>query len=148
MGLSAVGPIVLGGGCGGRLHAVIARVSAMRGWRAAARTPTIPPMKDTHMIDRLSHDLLWDQVIRREPGDFLYAVTTMGVYCRSGCPSPRPLRKNVRFFSSPAEAEAAGFRSCKRCDPKGDRKRLGEAVVRDACEFIETSETMPSLDAL
>ena len=68
-------------------------------------------MKDTHMIDRLSHDQLWDQVIRREPGDFLYAVTTMGIYCRAGCPSPRPLRKNVRFFRSPLEAEAAGFRA-------------------------------------
>ena len=36
-------------------------------------------MKDTHIIDRLPHDQLWDQVIRREPGDFLYAVTTMGI---------------------------------------------------------------------
>ena len=120
----------------------------MRGWRAAARTPTIPPMKDTHMIDRLSHDLLWDQVIRREPGDFLYAVTTMGIYCRAGCPSPRPLRKNVRFFRNCGEAEAEGFRACRRCDPKGDRARLAQAVVQDACASIEAAENIPSLDAL
>ena len=55
-------------------------------------------MKDTHIIDRLSHDQLWEQVLRREPGDFLYAVSTVGVFCRPGCPSPRPLRKNVCFF--------------------------------------------------
>jgi AraC family transcriptional regulator, regulatory protein of adaptative response / methylated-DNA-[protein]-cysteine methyltransferase len=105
-------------------------------------------MKDTHMIDRLSHDQLWDTVIRREPGDFLYAVTTMGVYCRPGCPSPRPLRKNVRFFRNVGEAEAAGFRACRRCDPKGDRARLAQAVVRDACTFIEAADAIPSLDAL
>jgi AraC family transcriptional regulator, regulatory protein of adaptative response / methylated-DNA-[protein]-cysteine methyltransferase len=105
-------------------------------------------MKDTHMIDRLSHDQLWDQVIRREPGEFLYAVTTMGIYCRPGCPSPRPLRKNVRFFRNCGEAEAAGFRACRRCDPKGDRARLAQAVVRDACGFIESAEEIPSLDTL
>ncbi|MEJ0015468.1 MAG: Ada metal-binding domain-containing protein [Acetobacteraceae bacterium] len=100
------------------------------------------------MIDRLSHDQLWDQVIRREPGEFLYAVTTMGVFCRPGCPSPRPLRRNVRFFRTVAEAEAAGFRACKRCDPKGERARLAQAVVEDACAFIDAAEDMPSLEAL
>lgn len=105
-------------------------------------------MKDTRMIDRLSDDQLWDQVIRREPGNFLYAVTSMGVYCRPGCPSPRPLRKNVRFFRNIVEAEAAGFRACKRCDPKGDRARLAQAVVQDACTFIDAAEEIPSLDTL
>jgi methylphosphotriester-DNA--protein-cysteine methyltransferase len=100
------------------------------------------------MIDRLSHDQLWDQVIRREPGDFLYAVATMGIYCKPGCPSPRPLRKNVRFFRNCGEAETAGFRACRRCDPKGDRARLAQSVVQDACAFIEASEDIPSLDAL
>jgi AraC family transcriptional regulator of adaptative response/methylated-DNA-[protein]-cysteine methyltransferase len=105
-------------------------------------------MKETNMIDRLPDDTLWDQVIRREPGDFLYAVTTMGVFCRPGCPSPRPLRKNVRFFRNVKEAEAAGFRACKRCDPKGERVRLAQAVVQDSCSFIEASEEIPSLDML
>jgi AraC family transcriptional regulator of adaptative response/methylated-DNA-[protein]-cysteine methyltransferase len=107
-----------------------------------------PDMKDTHLIDRLSHDQLWDQVIRREPGDFFYGVTTMGVFCRPGCPSPRPLRKNVRFFRTCAEAEAAGFRACRRCDPKHERARLAQAVVRDACAFIEATDSVPSLETL
>ncbi len=120
----------------------------MYGWRTGGGMTSMGGMKDTHMIDRLSHDQLWDQVIRREPGDFLYAVSTMGVYCRPGCPSPRPLRKNVRFFRNIGEAEGAGFRACKRCDPKGERARLAQAVVQDSCAFIEASEDIPSLDAL
>ena len=106
-------------------------------------------MQDTHIIDRVSEEHLWDQVLHRQAStDFLYAVTTMGVYCRSACPSPRPLRKNVRFFRSPPEAEAAGFRACKRCDPKGERAGIAREVVRDASVFIEASEEIPSLEAL
>jgi AraC family transcriptional regulator, regulatory protein of adaptative response / methylated-DNA-[protein]-cysteine methyltransferase len=106
-------------------------------------------MKDTHPIDRVSDEHLWDQVQHRHAGaDFLYAVTTMGVYCRPACPSPRPLRKNVRFFRSPSEAESAGFRACKRCDPKGERARIAQDVVRDASNFIEASEEIPSLEVL
>jgi AraC family transcriptional regulator of adaptative response/methylated-DNA-[protein]-cysteine methyltransferase len=106
-------------------------------------------MQDTHIIDRISDEHLWDQVLRRQPDTgFFYAVTTMGVYCRPGCPSPPPLRKNVRFFCTTPEAEAAGFRACKRCDPKGERARIAQDVVRDASAFIETSEEIPSLDTL
>ncbi len=36
-------------------------------------------MKDTHPIDRLPDEHLWQMVLTRQPGDFLYAVTTMGV---------------------------------------------------------------------
>lgn len=105
-------------------------------------------MKDTQIIDRLSDEHLWQLVLTRQPADFLYAVATMGVYCRPTCPSPRPLRKNVCYFRGCAEAEAAGFRACKRCDPKGERAAIAQAVVRDACTFIEASEDTPSLDAL
>jgi AraC family transcriptional regulator of adaptative response/methylated-DNA-[protein]-cysteine methyltransferase len=106
-------------------------------------------MQDTHIIDRVSEEHLWDHVLNRLPNaDFLYAVTTMGVYCRPACPSPRPLRKNTRFFRSPPEAEAAGFRACKRCDPKGERARIAQDVVRDASDFIEASEEIPSLEVL
>jgi AraC family transcriptional regulator of adaptative response/methylated-DNA-[protein]-cysteine methyltransferase len=93
-------------------------------------------------------DQRWDIVRRREPAGFLYAVTTMGIFCRPGCPSPPPKRQNVRFFASWPEAEAAGFRACRRCDPKGDRAALAREVVQAACSQIEESETMPSLAAL
>jgi AraC family transcriptional regulator of adaptative response / DNA-3-methyladenine glycosylase II len=54
---------------------------------------------------------------RRFEGRFLVAVTTTGVYCRIGCPSRTLRRDHVRFLPSPAAAEAAGFRVCKRCRP-------------------------------
>ena len=93
-------------------------------------------------------DTRWDLVSHRQPAEFLYAVTTMGIYCRPGCPSPRPQRKNVRYFMNCTDAEAAGFRACKRCDPKGERKAIAEAVVRDACAFIEAAEDIPALETL
>jgi AraC family transcriptional regulator, regulatory protein of adaptative response / methylated-DNA-[protein]-cysteine methyltransferase len=60
----------------------------------------------------------WTQVLARDPqAAFFYAVTTTGVFCRPACTSRRPLRENVRFFLTPAQAEAAGFRACRRCKP-------------------------------
>ena len=94
-------------------------------------------------------DTRWDLVRRREPAaDFLYAVTTMGIYCRPGCPAPRPKRENVRFFADAPAAEAAGFRACRRCDPRGERAALARDVVRDACAFMEAEDAIPSLDRL
>lgn len=105
------------------------------------------PMQDTPTLPHQDH--LWDLVLRRQPdAGFLYAVTTMGVFCRPACPSPRPLRKNTRFFPSVDDAEAAGFRACKRCDPKGERARREQDVVRDSRAHIESANAMPSLDAL
>ena len=62
----------------------------------------------------------WTQVLARDPAaGFFYAVTTTGVFCRPACRSRRPLRENVRFFLTSAQAEAAGFRACRRCKPGG-----------------------------
>ncbi len=44
------------------------------------------------------------------------AVVTTGIYCRPGC-AARPSPENVRRFSLPAAAEAAGYRACLRCRP-------------------------------
>lgn len=93
-------------------------------------------------------DTRWAQVLRREPADFLYAVTSMGIYCRPGCPSPRPKRENVRCFATWQAAEADGFRACKRCDPKGERAAIARAVVAAAIEQIEAEEAIPSLEHL
>jgi AraC family transcriptional regulator of adaptative response/methylated-DNA-[protein]-cysteine methyltransferase len=47
----------------------------------------------------------------------VYAVRTTGVFCRPDCPSRLPLRRNVVFFDTIADARHAGFRACKRCKP-------------------------------
>jgi AraC family transcriptional regulator of adaptative response/methylated-DNA-[protein]-cysteine methyltransferase len=60
----------------------------------------------------------WGQVLARDPqATIFYAVLTTGVFCRPSCSSRRPLRENVRFFRSPADAQSAGFRPCRRCKP-------------------------------
>jgi len=63
-------------------------------------------------------DSAWRQLLSRDPeAAFFYAVATTGVFCRPDCKSRRPLRANVRLFRTAAEAQAAGFRPCKRCHP-------------------------------
>ena len=66
-------------------------------------------------------EVAWGQLTRRDPAaTFFYAVATTGVFCRPNCKSRLPLRGNVRFFTTTAEAQAAGFRPCKRCSPTAE----------------------------
>jgi AraC family transcriptional regulator of adaptative response / DNA-3-methyladenine glycosylase II len=53
----------------------------------------------------------------RFDGVFFVAVATTGIYCRPSCPAMTPKRANVRFYSTAAAAQQAGFRACKRCRP-------------------------------
>ena len=53
----------------------------------------------------------------RFDGWFVTAVHTTGIYCRPSCPARTPLPANVSFFTTPAGAQAAGFRACRRCRP-------------------------------
>ncbi len=72
----------------------------------------------------------WKQLLTRDAqARFFYGVTTTGVFCRPGCASRRPLRANVRFFPTAAEAQAAGFRACQRCTP-GDPRGNTSGKVR------------------
>src|SRR5437879_13638975 len=53
----------------------------------------------------------------RADGTFVLAVRSTHIYCRPSCPARRPLRRNVVFFRTQAEAEKQGFRPCRRCRP-------------------------------
>ena len=78
-------------------------------------------------------------------GSFFYGVRTTGVYCRPGCASRRPLRTNTVFFETPAAAEAAGLRACKRCRPTdGSAASRHLAAIERACALLRTSESMPA----
>ena len=81
----------------------------------------------------------WNAVVARDAeqdGRFVFAVRTTGVYCKPSCALRRALRENVRFFADPGAAEAAGFRACKRCDPRATesasepRHRKGSRLSR------------------
>ena len=97
-------------------------------------------------------DRRWAAVVARDKradGSFVTAVATTGIYCRPSCAARHPLRQNVRFYETCAEAEAAGFRPCKRCRPNapaGDSEHAERIAA--SCRLIEAAETAPSLDAL
>jgi AraC family transcriptional regulator of adaptative response/methylated-DNA-[protein]-cysteine methyltransferase len=76
---------------------------------------------------------------RAADGQFVYAVTSTGVFCRPSCPSRRPRPDRVRFFASAQEAERAGFRPCRRCHPAGDggeRRAAGDAAIQRAARYL------------
>ena len=78
----------------------------------------------------------WQAVQKRDrsfDGRFYYGVLTTGVYCRPSCGARTPLRKNVRFYATAAEAEHDGLRPCLRCHPTEDSGRR----MRDLCRYIE-----------
>ena len=82
-------------------------------------------------------------------GRFYYSVELTGIYCRPSCPSRLANPKNVRFHATAAEAEAAGFRPCRRCEPNGASIAERQAdKVAAVCRLIETTEEMPSLARL
>ena len=84
---------------------------------------------------------------RRFDGVFITGVHSTGIYCRPSCPARPPRRENVRFYASPAEAEAAGLRACKRCAP--NRQSNEEAAVLAAIDEIRhAGEAAPTLDEL
>ncbi len=57
----------------------------------------------------------WAAMQARAAVPYIYAVATTGIFCQSGCPARTPNRLNVGLFETRPEAEAAGFRACKRC---------------------------------
>ncbi len=94
----------------------------------------------------------WDAVKTRDrafDGKVFYAVASTGIYCRPSCPARLPQRKNVSFYASCREAEAAGFRPCKRCKPNETSLHDRHvAKVAMACRIIEDADEPPSLDEL
>src|SRR5438874_1703326 len=124
-----------GAGRPGRLAA-----RSENGHLETGRRAIVAPMETIWGLDaealnraRISRDARFD-------GKFYIAVTSTGIYCRPICPSRYAKRSNVRFFGSPAAAEAAGFRPCLRCRPEaapGTPAWLGTAaVVRRALRLI------------
>ena len=82
----------------------------------------------------------WEAVVGRDAthdGEFVFAVTSTGVYCRPSCPAKRPRRENVEFFRQPDEAEKAGYRACLRCRPRAINGNRQLEMVQAVCRYIE-----------
>lgn len=94
----------------------------------------------------------WQAVSARDTaadGAFVYAVRSTGVFCKPSCPSRRPLRENVTFYDTFADAARAGFRPCRRCHPEDARPCEDAHMVADVCRALaEARDGVPTLDAL
>jgi AraC family transcriptional regulator, regulatory protein of adaptative response / methylated-DNA-[protein]-cysteine methyltransferase len=126
------------------------------------REPFAPPfdLDETHVgkhnlemkveaskaIDRDWAFTAFDRRDRSLDGQFIGAVKTTGIYCKPSCPARRPLRENVEFFWTAAEAIASGYRACMRCKP--DEVGRDREAVTAALKLIEQAEEILSLEEL
>ena len=97
---------------------------------------------DRRNDDRRNDDPRWNAVVARDAGqdgEFVFAVSSTGVYCRPSCPARRPRRENVTFYARPEQAENAGFRACLRCRPRsfsGSGHPQSDSA-KQICRYIE-----------
>jgi AraC family transcriptional regulator, regulatory protein of adaptative response / methylated-DNA-[protein]-cysteine methyltransferase len=109
---------------------------------------THPAQDQRSTVER---DPRWAAVLRRDPTadkKFVYAVRTTGVYCRPSSPTRRPKPENVEFFDSPEAAQTAGYRPSRRAADQATVATQHVALISDACRYIETAETLPTLNEL
>lgn len=90
---------------------------------------------------------LWQKVVAKDrsaDGSFVFAVSSTGIYCRPSCPSRRPRRENVSFFSVAEAAERGGFRACRRCHPRDAAVKDPQVVMAQAvCRLIDKNDGEP-----
>lgn len=101
----------------------------------------------------LDPDKCWAAVIKKDKtqdGRFFLGVLTTGVYCRPSCPARTPLRKNVRFYETAADAERDGLRACLRCRPASWKDEdPNRARIESLCQYIRENTDAPvTLDEL
>jgi len=100
----------------------------------------------------LDFDHCWQALSDRDSsfdGRFVFAVHSTRIFCRPSCPARRPRRDGVSFFQDVSEAEAAGFRACRRCSPHGKSlaEQLDELVIA-ACRLLDESDKPMPLNEL
>jgi len=118
-------------------------------------SPSPPPLPASGAIPAAAHgdDESRLAAVRardaRADGQFVYSVKTTGVYCRPSCAARPAKRENLAFHDTCADAEAAGFRPCKRCRPdQASQAQRRAALVASACRAIDAAEDVPDLAAL
>src|ERR1700733_15132575 len=109
----------------------------------ATKTLEAMPVQQSHAASaaaQTAQESRWVAVLSsdaKRDGEFVFAVSSTGVYCRPSCAARRPRRENVEFFSHPEEAEHAGYRACLRCRSKAYRGNTESDGVKAMCRFIE-----------
>ena len=101
-------------------------------------------LKATTTIQSLQ-DEMWQAVVAKDArydGQFVFAVKSTRIFCRPSCPSRRPHRERVTFYSLPEAAEHAGFRACLRCHPKRARVLDPQIeMVQAVCRQLDSSDS-------
>ena len=90
---------------------------------------------------RFSFEEMWEKVLscdRKYDGLFYTAVKTTKIYCRPSCRSRKPKKINVEFYSTIAEAEAKGYRACKRCRPETEHSPY-EELTRNVVAYLSVN---------
>ena len=93
----------------------------------------------------LNNEQFWQAVVAKDArfdGQFVFAVSSTGIYCRPSCPSRRAHRERVKFFDLPEAAEQAGFRACLRCQPQ--RARVPDPqieLVQRVCRLLDSKDS-------
>src|SRR5215813_2090466 len=97
-----------------------------------------------NVTSNLHNEQQWQAVVAKDArfdGQFVFAVTSTGVYCRPSCPSRRAHRERVKFYDLPEAAEQAGFRACLRCEPQ--RAHVVDPqieLVQRVCRLLNSSD--------
>ena len=98
-------------------------------------------------------DARWQAIVAKDrafDGLFVTAVRSTKIYCRPSCPSRLPHRANVTFYDGCADAESAGYRACRRCEPQTVQSdvALAQRICRSIEAAIDAGDETPTLAAL
>jgi methylphosphotriester-DNA--protein-cysteine methyltransferase len=109
------------------------------------------PPELCHEMAYITDAARWRALTIRDPdanGHFIYSVRSTNIYCRPTCPARLARRANVGFYATAFEAEAAGFRACKRCKPNTVLEDPQQRAVRKACLLIDEALSADDLKSL
>ncbi|MBL4909219.1 MAG: DNA-3-methyladenine glycosylase 2 family protein [Alteromonadaceae bacterium] len=87
---------------------------------------------------RLSKDVRFD-------GKFFTAVLTTGIFCRPICPARAPKEENVRYYKNALQAQAAGFRPCKRCLPELAPQTHIPRSIKQLTQALESGSSLTTI---
>src|SRR6218665_478860 len=143
-------------------HTVTPAATPPRRPATCPKTASLPASRDDNSAMPFDDDAAYLAIKARDArfdGRLFVGVTSTGVYCRPICRVRTPRRENCRFFTNPAQAEAARFRPCLKCRPElapgpgpawsvMDASRTLARQAAGCLDQVAASDGAPSIAAL